>query len=90
MEDRENNGTRNFLKAPGIATFFQEVLCRTENAINYARNNNLIKDKKINYEGCLKRAWTIWLFLFKQVYIDISYTCTELFVLKFQIKLECF
>lgn len=47
MEDKENNGSPNFLKAPGIVSFCHEVLCTTENAINFARNNNLIKNEMV-------------------------------------------
>lgn len=47
MEDKENNGSPNFLKAPGIVAFCHEVLCTTENAINFARNNNLIKNEMV-------------------------------------------
>lgn len=47
IEDKENNGTRNFLEAQGVVTFCHEVLCSTENAIKFARNYNLIKNEMV-------------------------------------------
>lgn len=47
IEDKENNGTRNFLEAQGIVTFCHEVLCSTKHAIKFARNNNLIKNEMV-------------------------------------------
>lgn len=42
MEEHENNAVSISSKAPGIVFFCQQVLSSTENAIQFARTNNLL------------------------------------------------